>query len=81
MRAQIEFQGSRLGLPVMMEQKPEVVRAFACDPQSLQEYAQAVYASTEQFLDGLAPADLDRVMDMSSVWMPSMGHRSWTSNP
>ena len=63
---------ARLGLPVMMDQQTAAARAYKCDPRALQEYAQAVYRSTEAYLDGLEPADLEREADLSAAGMPSM---------
>jgi hypothetical protein len=63
---------ARLGLPVMMGQETAQARAFQCDPQALQEYAQAVYASTEEYLNSLTPADLDAPADLTSVGMGTM---------
>jgi hypothetical protein len=40
---------------------------------ALRKYAEAVYASTDQYLASLKPADLDRVMDLSDM---GMGQRS-----
>jgi hypothetical protein len=48
------------GMPNLMRHDTATARSVKADPQSLQEYTQAVYASVDAYLDGLTPADLDR---------------------
>ena len=65
--------GAKLGVPLMLEQDTAAARAFQCDPQQLQEYAQAVFASTAAFLDSLTPEDLDgKEVDMGAEGMGMM---------
>jgi hypothetical protein len=46
-------------------------RRVKVDLPALREFAQAVYANTEQYLADLKPEDLDRRLDLSSI---GMGH-------
>jgi hypothetical protein len=65
--------GEKLGIPLMLEQDNAAARAVKCDPAQLQDYAQAVFANTAAFLDGLTPEDLDtRELDMTAEGMGMM---------
>jgi uncharacterized damage-inducible protein DinB len=65
--------GAKLDVPLMLKQETAAARAFKCDAQQLQEYAQAVFANTAAFLDSLTPEDLDtKEIDMSAEGMGMM---------
>ena len=49
-------------------------RSVRVDLPALRQYAQAVYAATDDYLASLSPEDLDRTIDMSSA---GMGEMSW----
>jgi len=64
---------ARLGVPMMMERDNAAARAFKCNLGQLQEYGQAVFASTNAFLDSLSAADLEtRELDMTAEGMGMM---------
>jgi hypothetical protein len=48
---------------------PAWTRSVKVQLPALRQYAQAVYASTEQYLASLKPADLDRKLDLSGAGM------------
>jgi hypothetical protein len=59
--------GDRLGLPMMFSQTADAARSFRiADPAVLRPYADAVYAATNAYFDGLTDADLDRRIDMTA---------------
>ena len=62
----------KLGLPMMLGQQNEAARAFRCDPQPLEEYAQTVFANMDDYLSSLTPADLDREVDFTSIGLGKM---------
>lgn len=65
--------GEKLGVPALLMQDNETSRGVRVSPAALQPYAQAVYANTAEFLDGLSPADLDdRKVDMSEAGLGVM---------
>jgi uncharacterized damage-inducible protein DinB len=53
----------KLGIPNMQRLDKESARSFKCEVSALKEYTDAVYASTEAYLSGLQPSDLDREID------------------
>lgn len=63
----------KLGLPLAMVEDAKVARAYRCDPLKLDEYAQAVYKNTEEYLDSLRAEDLDEEVDLTAFGMGKMG--------
>ena len=64
--------GDKLGIPLMMNLPPAAARDYKCDAQALQEYAQAVYKNTEEYLNSLTPGDLDGELDLTAMDMGKM---------
>jgi hypothetical protein len=50
----------KLGVPNVMGHTTEMARGFKCDLKALEPYKEAVYASTQAYLDGIDEAELDR---------------------
>ena len=55
---------AKLGIPNVSRHTQEMARGFKGDLAALQPYKEAVYASTQAYLDSLSDADLDREVDM-----------------
>ncbi|HEX5163803.1 MAG TPA: DinB family protein [Thermomicrobiales bacterium] len=67
--------GARLDLPLQLAQTSDSARAFRCDAQQLAqlgEYADAVFANTDAYLDSLTPDDLDAEADLTAAGMGTM---------
>ncbi len=55
----------KLGIPNVTRQTQEVARGFKGEVAALQPYKEAVFASTQAFLDGLSAEELDREVQSS----------------
>jgi hypothetical protein len=55
--------GEKLGVPNVARHTQDVARGFKCDVAALKPYQEAVYASTQAYLDSLSDADLDRELE------------------
>lgn len=61
----------KLGGEVMVDlPMPVKDRAYACDPKAMSEYAEAVFANTDTFLDSLKDSDLEREIEHRAVREP-----------
>ena len=54
---------AKLGIPNVAQHTQEMARGFKGDLAALQPYKEAVFASTQAYLDSLSEADLDREID------------------
>jgi len=64
----------KLGIAtVALDQPTPAAQAYRCDPLALNDYARSVYSSTDSYLDGLSPDDLDREVDLSEAGIGKMG--------
>jgi uncharacterized damage-inducible protein DinB len=61
----------KVGGALLVDIDPAVARAYRCDLALMQAYGQAVFASTEAFLDGLTEKDLERELDLMPLGFPS----------
>ena len=59
----------RVGVPFLMNMDRQQSLAANPDLNALREYAKAVYANTEAYLDSISDADLDKEIDLSSFGM------------
>ena len=59
--------GERLGIPYLMSHDAVPAGQFQCDVQALQEYAQALYAETDEYFDSLTDADLDQESEVEML--------------
>ena len=57
------------GAPFVMMQDAATARGFGCDLGLLRDYGKAVHPNTDAYLASLAPAELDRTVDLSAVDM------------
>lgn len=59
----------------------EQARAFRVDDlNALREYEKAVFSATEAYVGGLTEADMERILDMSSVGIPQVPAPAWWSS-
>jgi len=61
----------KVGGELFLDIDAEAARAYTCNLPAMSAYGQAVFASTEAFLDSLKDGDLDQELDLVPLGFPS----------